>query len=358
VHRELGRGYSGPAVVGDTVYILGTVGQEEAVIALDLATGRRRWTTPLGPIFENPWGNGPRSTPTIDGQRLYALTPAGRLAALSLDEGKLLWSRELESDFDGEAPFWGYSESPLVDGDRLVVTPGLANTLVALDKRTGDLIWKSSGLDDGAQYSSIVAAQAGGQAIYLTMTDRGLVGVSARTGALVLRDERTKNGTAHCTIPLVHGGHVYTTSGFGAGCALLQLGAEPKEVYASSLMKNQHGGVVLVDGSVFGYSDGAGWLCHDFLSGELRWSDKESLPKGSLIAADGRLYCLSEKDGTVALLEPSAAGWREHGRLSLPEAPRLARGKGGVWTHPVVSHGRLFIRDQELLFAFDIAGAK
>jgi len=359
IHRDLGRGYAGPAVVRDTIYILGTVENQEAAIALDLATGRRRWATPLGPIFQNPWGNGPRSTPTVDGQRVYVLTPAGRLAALSVDDGKVQWSRSLEQDFDGEAPEWGYSESPLIDGDKLIVTPGREHALIALNKQTGAVIWQSTGLDDGAQYSSALVARVGGQDLYLNMTDRGLVGVSARTGELTLRYEKTKNGTAACTMPVVRGDCVYTTSGFGAGCGLVRLGAGAsstncQELYSSTIMKNQHGGVVLLDGSLFGYSDQTGWLCHDFASGELRWSDKESLPKGSLIAADGRLYCVSERDGTAALIEPSTRGWSEKGRLFLSESTRLGRGKGGVWTHPVVSHGRLFIRDQELLFAFDI----
>lgn len=359
IHRDLGHGYSGPAIVRDTVYILGTVQDQEAAIALDLATGRRRWTTPLGPIFQNPWGNGPRSTPTVDAQRLYVLTPAGRLAALSIHDGKVLWSRSLEQDFDGEAPEWGYSESPLIDGEQLIVTPGLEHAMIALNKQTGDLIWQSSGFDDGAQYSSALVARVGGQDLYLNMTDRGLVGVSAKTGELMLRYEKTKNGTAACTMPVVRGDCVYTTSGFGAGCGLVRLtpsasSATCQELYSSTIMKNQHGGVVLLDGSLFGYSDHTGWLCHDFASGELRWSDKESLPKGSLIAADGRLYCVSERDGTTVLLEPSMRGWSEKGRLFLSESTRLGRGKGGIWTHPVISHGRLFVRDQELLFAFDI----
>jgi outer membrane protein assembly factor BamB len=358
--RELGRGYSCPSIVGNRIYTLGSDGSSAVALCLDLADGRTLWTTPIGEEYQNNWGGGPRSSPTIDGDRMYALGAAGDLACLNCESGEVLWSKSLVKDFGGNVPGWGFCESPLVDGDKVVVTPGGANCLVALDKLTGETIWTSTGLNDAAQYASIVAALVDGVPIHMTMTSGGLVGVAAETGKFLWRFDKTRNGTAVIPTPIYHDGHVYSTSGYGAGCGLVKLaaagdGVTAEEVWFNRDMKNQHGGVVLVDGRVYGYSDGGGWLCQDFLTGAEVWRDRSELGKGAIAYADGHLYCYTEGEGTIALIEAGADGWKQTGRFDIPERTQLPRGAGAIWTHPVIARGKLFLRDQELLFCYDIA---
>ena len=360
--RKLGRGYSGPAVVGGRIYILGTDGPHSMAYALDVETGRTVWSAKIGNALENAWGDGPRSTPTVDGNRLYALTSKGNLVCLNCADGSSVWTVSLVDALGGEMPDWGYCESPLVDGERVIVTPGVDPAMVAFNKLTGKIIWKSSGLDDGAQYSSPVVVEHDGMRLYATMTDRGLVAVEADTGRLQFRYRKTNNGNAVCPTPIVHDGHIYTTSGYGTGCGLIKLARQgsqmmTEEVFFNGVMKNQHGGVVRVGRHVFGYSDLAGWVCQNFSTGEELWRENNALPKGSLAYADGRLYCLSEKDGTVALISATSSGWQEHGRLQLPESTRIDRQRGAVWTPPVIAQGRLLVRDQDLLFCYRLKGS-
>ena len=357
-YREAGIGFSGPAVVDGTLYGLGADDAGTFAFALDLATGKRTWRTPLADSFENTWGDGPRSTPTVDGDRLYVLTATGALACLD-QRGKIVWRKSLANDFGGGRPGWGYCESPLVDGAKVVVTPGRSNCMVALDKRTGETIWSSEGLDDPAQYASIVKASVGAVSMYVTMTRRGLIGIDAETGRLLWRFEKIANPTAVIPTPIFHDGYVYGTSGYGAGCGLVKLvvsGSQVRaeEVYSNKTMKNQHGGVLLLQDHLYGYSDGVGWVCQDFKTGKLVWRERSALGKGSIAYADGRLYCYAERDGAVALVDAAPSGWVERGRFTIPETTGNDRKNGQVWTHPVVADGNLILRDQELLFCYDI----
>jgi outer membrane protein assembly factor BamB len=357
--RDLGRGYSSPAVVGDRLYVLGSDGSQAAALCLDANTGETIWSTPFGEEYRNNWGGGPRSTPTVDGEDVFVLDGVGNLLCLDRASGQTRWSKNLVSDFGGGVPSWGFCESPLVDGDKVIVTPGGQKCMVALDKRTGDTIWTSSGLSDGAQYASPVKGTVDGVAMYMTMTTGGLVGVSAETGELLWRFENTKNGTAVIPTPIFHEGQVYSTSGYGAGCGLVRLTAErdgvsAEEVFYNKEMKNQHGGVVLVDGHIYGYSDGGGWVCQDFQTGEVAWRERAELGKGSIAYADGRLYCYTEGEGTIALVQATPDGWNQTGRFTIPEKTELPRGAGAIWAHPVIANGRLYLRDQDLLFCFDV----
>lgn len=357
---ELGRGYSGPAVVGDRIYILGTKDKEqEEALCLSLSDGKVIWRTPLGKFYENGWGGGPRSTPTVDEDRVYCLGGVGDLLCLDAKTGKKKWGTNLVSDWGGKVEAWGYSESPLVDETKVVVTPGGKNCIVAFNKFTGKKIWTSTGLEDAAQYASIVRADVGKIPVYLTLTKGGLVGVSARDGEFQFRFEKPGNKVASIPTPIYHDGMAYATSGYGTGCGMVKLAVEggkvvAAEAYFNKDMINHHGGVILKDGFVFGFSDGKGWVCQKLESGETAWRERDGLGKGSVTYAGGRFVCYSENEGTAVLVEPSAEKWIEHGRFTIPEETKLERGQGKVWTHPVVSHGRLFLRDQDLLFCFDV----
>ncbi|MBM4000526.1 MAG: polyvinylalcohol dehydrogenase [Planctomycetes bacterium] len=354
---EAGAGYSGPSVAAGTLYLMGTRDSNEILIALDALTGSEKWVAELDTVFENGWGDGPRGTPTVDGDRVYAMSGTGTLVCAKTDSGDVVW-RVTMKDLGGRRPNWGYCESVLIDGDWCLCTPGGAKgTIAALDKTTGKVIWQSGDFTDDAQYSSIVVAEIPGVKQYVQLTQSHVFGIMADGGALAWKAD-WPGRTAVIPTPIVHEDSVYVTSGYGAGCMRVRIGADQQveSVFTNKEMKNHHGGVVLVDGRLYGYSDGAGWICQSFETGQVIWSDKKTLGKGSLTCADGMLYCMSEDKGEVVLAEVSPESFRVRGRfvLSPQSENRAARGK--IWTHPVVANGRLYIRDQEHLVCYDIKG--
>lgn len=355
-----GSGYSGFSVVDGKLFTMGTRGDKEILMALDAVKGIELWTAPLGPILDNGWGNGPRGTPTVHEGYLYALGGRGNLVCLKASGGSQVWERSMQS-LGGKTPGWGYTESPLVDGDKVLCTPGGRNgAIAALNKKTGEVIWQSKDFTDGAQYSSLIIAEHDGVRQYVQLTMEHVVGVAAKDGSVVWISP-WPGRTAVIPTPIYHDGQVYVTSGYGAGCKLLKLGAgkEPALVYPRDqmkVMKNHHGGVVKVGDHLYGYSDGAGWVCQEFKTGKMVWSEENRLGKGALSAADGKLYCLDEREGTVVLVEASPGGWKEHGRFKLSPLSKIRSRQGGIWTHPVVSNGRLYLRDQDIIFCYDIKG--
>lgn len=381
--KDCGLGYSGPAIVDGKMFIMGSRGGVEQLLCLDAASGDELWASDLGEEYDNGWGNGPRGTPTIDGDRIYVLAARGALVCLSLG-GEELWRVSLP-DFGGKVPVWGYSESPLIDGDHVIVTPGVkpkpkpkkkkgeteakeaaadaepeeplpGTAIVALDKRTGETIWRTTGLTPEAHYSSIVRAEIHGRPQYVQLLVDQLVGVEPATGEL-LWSVPWPGRVAVIPTPLVRDNRVYVTTGYGVGCMLVEIDADNNATvaYDNKVMKNHHGGVVLLGDKLYGHSDGAGWVCQDFATGELDWRERAALGKGAIAYADGRFYCLSEDEGEVVLIEASPEGWTEHGRFTLEPQTELRKPKGKIWTHPVIANGRMYLRDQELLFCFDIA---
>jgi outer membrane protein assembly factor BamB len=360
--EEAGNGYSGPAIVGDRFLSMGADEKSEFVFCLDVKSGQKLWQRPYGTRFKNAnWGDGPRGTPTIDGERVYGIGGQGDLVCLKLADGAIVWEKNLKKDLGGQQMSgWGYTESPLIDGDKLICTPGGSKgTLAALDKKTGDLLWRSTGYTDSAGYSSVVIGDAGGVKQYVQMTGGSVAGVAADDGRLLWRFA-CSNPTAAIPTPVVQGDLVYSTSGYNAGCRLVKVVADggrkekAEEVYATKDMTNHHGGVVKVGDYLYGYSDAKrGWVCQEFNTGKVVWSESK-LSKGSLTCADGKLYLYAEKDGTCVLIDASPDGWREHGRFKIPKQTKGRPSGAGIRTHPVVANGRLYLRDQELFFAFDV----
>lgn len=355
---DAGAGYSAPSVQGNRLYAMGGKEGKTWIYCLNLKNGKLVWATPLDEVFINDWGDGPRGSVTVDGNYLYGITGSGLFFCVDAKGGKGKWSRHLVNDFGGGVPNWGYTESPLVIGDRVLATPGGKNCIVALDKRNGETIWTSTGLDDAAQYSSLVPFAIDGVEMVTTMTARGLVGVAANSGEFLWRYEKTANGTAVIPTPVVRVPYVYSTSGYGTGCGLVKLtvkgsAVEAEEVYFDRSMKNQHGGVLRLGDHIYGYSDGGGWLCQDFLTGDVVWRERK-VAKGSIACADGKLYCYTEDEGTMVMAAATPDGWQELGRFTIPKKSEMPRKSGQIWTHPVIADGKLFLRDHELLFCFDI----
>lgn len=357
--EKAGNGYSAPAIVQGKFYTLGTRDGREILLVLDANTGKELWTAPLGPILDDDRGEGPRGTPTVEGNRVYAMSGPGNLVCLDLNERKTLWQVSM-SDLGGRVPRWGYSESVLVDGDQVICTPGGSKgAIAALDKNTGKVRWQSKDFTDPAHYSSVVPARIHNTAQYVQRTEKSVVGIAVKNGALLWQTD-FPGRTAVAPTPIVKDNHVYVTAGYGAGCKLVRIDSGNKvvTVYENKVMKNHHGGVVLVTDRasgkdyVYGHNDLA-WVCQDFKTGEEVWSHK-GFGKGAIAAADGMFYCLEEGRGNVVLVEATPKGWTERGRFKLEPQTKIRSARGGIWTHPVISHGKLYLRDQDLISCYDI----
>lgn len=357
VFKGAGLGYSGFSVVGDQLYTLGAGDEGEQVICLDAGTGKQKWAVPLDErVYPNQWGNGPRSTPTVDGDHLYALSGNGMLGCLSAKDGKILWKSDLVKDLGGKLQNWGYTESVLVVGDKIICTPGgKQGTMAALDKKTGKVLWRSAGIKDEAQYSSPILITHEGKPQVVQLLTKKVFAVDPDNGEL-LWQAGFPGRTAVIPTPIYSDGYLYVTAGYETGCRLFKLGGkEPALVYENKNMVNHHGGVILVDGKLYGHSDAGGWTCQDFLTGETVWKD-ESLGKGAVGFAAGHLVCVEENSGTVALVEASPAGWKEKSRFTLDPQTTLRKPQGKIWVHPVIVNGRLYLRDQELIHCYDVKG--
>ena len=358
LNTDVGLGYSGYSIVGGKLFTMGLRDDTEFLIAVDANTGKELWTTKVGAKYENNWGDGPRATPSVDGDRVFTMGGQGDLICVQAGDGKELWTTSMTKDLGGKLQSWGYTESVLVDGDQVICTPGGSKgTLAALDKLTGKLKWQSAELTVDAQYSSPLVIEHGGKRQYVQLVMNKLFGIEAGSGKLLWQSDWSGR-TAVIPTPIYHDGQVYITTGYGVGSKLVNLGADGKatDVWENKVMKNHHGGVIKVGDHLYGYSDGPGWICQDWKTGAEVWANK-SLGKGSVHFADGMLYCVDEGNGTVALAEASPKGWTEHGRFKLDPQTTKRSPQGRIWTHPVVVNGKLFLRDQELLYCYDVKGS-
>jgi len=353
---NLGSGYGSMAVAGDRVYVQGTRNGQSMLFALNRADGKEIWSKALGAMAADDRGPGPRGTPTVDGDRVYVLTESGDLAGLKTD-GTPVWQRNILKEFNGRQLQWLISESPLVDGPHVVVSPGGSGRdggagIVKLDKMTGKTVWIAKELSDPAGYSSIIAADVQGVRTYMTFTAREGVGVRANDGKVMFRYPNAANGVANITTPLFFNNKVFFTSAYDTGGGLVDLTVQngevkAKEVYFTRNMKNHHGGVVLVDGYLYGFNDSI-LTCLEFGTGRVMWRDR-SVGKGSVTYADGNLYLQSENN-IVGLAQATSTGYVEKGRFTIAD-------KGlPSWAHPVISDGRLYVRNQDSIAVYNIKG--
>jgi prepilin-type processing-associated H-X9-DG protein len=352
--ESLGGGYTTPSIAAGRIFGMSFRGDDEVAWALDEATGRELWSTRIAEADRNiGYGEGPRCTPTTDEDLVYVLGVSGDLVCLEAATGKERWHKNLTQDFGGGVPSWGYSESPLIDGQKVVATPGgRGATLVALDKKTGETLWKSQvPQGDGAGYSSVIAADVAGQREYIQFLARGVVGVSAEDGKFLWRYNKPANGTANCSTPIYHDDCVFAASGYGTGGGLARLGADgngvkAEQVYFTQHMKNHHGGMVLVDGYLYGSNEGL-LSCLDFKTGKVMWEDRHP-GKGSIAYADGHLVYRNE-GGRVVWIEANPQKYVEISQFEQPK-----RSGSSAWSHPVIANGRLYLRDQGLLLCYDL----
>jgi outer membrane protein assembly factor BamB len=370
---KAGAGFGSPAIVGNRLFVLGSddpeKGDKEFVLCVDVKEGKELWRKPLETAtgdYQFLWGSGPRGTPTVDGDCVYVLGAKGDLRCFKIADGERVWAINLVKDLGGSIPTWGYSESVLIDGGHLVCTPGgKKGTLAKLDKKNGEVVWRSEGIGDGAQYSSVVVSTVGVRQ-YITLVQSGTFSVRASDGKLLWRSKAGANGTAVIPTAVVSDKYVFATSGYSSGCGLLELtpnGADNvkmKEVYLNKAIINRQGGVVLVGDHVYGFSERGGWICLDYLKldkdNEAPSSKYKKLGSGSITYADGRFYCFGQDKGVCALIDANPKEWVEKGRFEIATKSKFPRRLGEIWAHPAIANGRLFLRDHEVLLAYDIKG--
>ncbi len=397
--KGLGGGYSAPSIAAGRIFGMSGRDDFEVAWALSETDGKELWATPIEPAARGgmPQGReGPGCTPTVDGERLYVVGQSGELACLQAKDGKILWHKSFTRDFGGRAPTWRYSESPLVDGDKLICTPGGPDaTMVALNKLTGETIWKCqmpggaapaaapaggppgggrggrggpgagrAGFGGGgsAAYASAIAIDFEGQRQYVQLTAKALIGVAAADGKFLWRYDHPANRMGvNCSTPVYHDGMIFAASAYGAGGGLVKLskvpggGIKAEEVYFTNKMQSHHGGVIYDGGCLYGANggnEGGNLVCLDFKTGNVLWDGRQlgrnTAPKGSILLADGRFYYRHES-GTMTLIEPSPKEYIERGRFEQPD-----RSTSPAWTHPVVANGKLYVRDQDLLLCYDV----
>lgn len=362
---DAGRGYSAMSIVDGEMFTMGADDENVFAICVSLADGKEKWrtifsATGLVEDYNLGWGGGPRGTPTVDGEDIFVLSDVGVLASLNRRTGRKQWTVDLVNDYGGKIPTWGYSESVLVDGDMVLCVPGEENFMVGFDRSSGRQVWKSVGINAPAQYASIMKGSAEGIDYYTTASKTGLYGLRASDGNQMFLEPGTGNNVAVIPTPVILEDGVYHTSDYGSGCVRIKLtDGEASLVYhmQDKTMRNHHGGVVLVDGVIYGFTkaNGGAWMAQDLESGEVLWTKRIRPNKsGSIAYADGRLYCYNDKDGECYLVIPNREGWESVGKVALPRETTMARDRGAIWAHPVIADGKLFIRDQDLIFGFDI----
>ena len=351
----LGEGYSSVAIVDGKLFTMGNQGDDEHVICLSTENGQPVWSVRNGAAYREGQGNGPRGTPTVDGDHVYALGANGDLSCLKTATGEVVWQQNILTEYGGSNITWGISESVLIDGELLVCTPGgQGGTVVALEKRTGKLAWKSQVPGNPqAAYSSIIPIEVGGVRQYVNFTHSGVIGIRADDGRPLWGDTTAANDTANCTSPVAIDNFIFASSGYGRGGALIQLASagggtvNSRLVYPTKEMKNHHGGLILIKNYLYGSDDPGVLKCMDLKTGKVLWQNR-SVGKGSLTCADGKLILRSE-NGPVALISASPRKYEELGQFEQPQ-----RSDRPSWAHPVVSHGRLYLRDMNRLLVYDI----
>ena len=356
--KGLGEGYSGPAIVDNILYTMGNRDGKEWVLALDASQGGKEvWASAVGTIRNNGGGfPGPRSTPTIDGNRLYTLGVNGDLVCMDMKDGRIVWQHDFVKDFGGAIPQWGYAESVLVDGPWVVCTPGGSkNTIAALTKTTGKLVWGSP-VGDPADYSSVIKVMIGKSKQYVNLTKKGVIGVAAKDGRFLWRYDAPASKVANVATCIWSDNTVFAASGYGTGGGLVSI--EPngnefnaKEVYFTKEMQNHHGGMILLDGMLYGCSNPSILRCLDYKTGKEKWADRSS-GKCSLLYAEGMLYCRDE-NGPISLVEATPNGFNLKGRFNQPD-----RSDKNSWPHLVIAGGVMYVRDQDVLLAYDVRDAK
>ncbi len=351
----IGRGYSSVADVSGTIYVPGMLEDEQGyVFALD-ENGKEKWRATYGPETLEKQAPGSRATPTIDGDRLYIMTGRGVLTCMSTKDGKQVWQIDVRNKFKGMSTVWGFSESPLVDGDLVFATPGGPDAaVVALNKMSGETVWTSKGLSEASAYCSPAMFTFGANKVLVTMTAKSVVGIDPKTGKVLWTHVHETEYDIHAVTPAVEGNVLYYTGGYGSGGGALDVsadGASVKPKWSDKNLDCQHHGVVLLDGYVYGTGHNNNKLmCLELATGKLMWSTDE-VTQGEIAYADGMLYVYEgPKKGIVSLIKASPEKFERVASFTIP------KGKENHWANPAIANGRLYIRHAGNLYAYNVKG--
>ncbi len=357
--KGLGTGYSTVTISDGTIYTTGMDRSNGILFAYDV-NGKLKWKKTYGAEWRRSWP-GVRCTPTVDGGSLYLISGVGQVYCLDAASGEQKWAVDAFTKFGGKYGTWGIAESPLIDGDNVICTPGGGKaTVAALNKHTGETVWTCVVEGQRSSYCTPILFERGGRRIIVTMTDDYIVGVDARTGKVLWKESEKdlfgKNKQINPVSAIYHDGAVYATSGYDDGGVMLALSADGSSYtrkWVDRTLDCHHGGVVLVDGYLYGANwrdngDGS-WCCLEWETGKVMY-EKHWQCKGSMVYADGMLYCYEEKNGNVALVKATPSGFE------IVSSFKVVHGDGKHWAHPVVCGGRLYIRHGDELAAYDIAG--
>jgi len=346
----LGEGHSSAAVTKDMVYISGANGTNGFIIALD-HSGKENWRTDYGKEWIESY-NGTRTSPMVSGDKIYIMSGFGKVTCMGTKKGNIIWSVDLLKDYDGQNIQWGYTENLLLSGDKLFCTPGgLEANMVALNKETGKLIWKSKGNGEKSAYCSPKLIKQGGKSIIVTHTAASIIAVDESDGKLLWKYPWPNQWAVHPNTPLFQNGQLFCSSGYGQGAVMLQLSADGtsvKEMWTNKTLDCQLGGFVAINGKIYGAgSKSRQWVCLDWKTGTE--SGLSNLAKqGNIIYADGLLYCYSE-NGNVILAEPKADGFGEISKFKVPF------GEKEHWAHLVIDNKKLYVRHGGSLMVYSIA---
>ena len=363
----MGTGFSSLAVTGGRIYTMGDRRDGQYALAFEAVGGAPVWATRVGAAHDGDEYDGPRATPTVDGDRVFVLSTDGNLVALEAATGRQIWQKNLPRDFSAPTPTWLFSESPTVDGDRVIISPGARRAaMVALEKTTGKEVWRAAmpafarqGIDS-PDYSSVVISNGGGVKQYVRLTGRGVISVRASDGWFLWGYDRVANGTANIPTPLVRDNLVFASSGYQTGAALLDLSAAPdgrvtmaeRYFLDGRTFQNHHGGMILIGDHVYaGHGHRLGFpMCIELASGKVMWGGNfRNAGQGSaaITAADGHLYFRYE-NGVMMLIEASPTAYREKGQFQIPGVRKPS------WSHPVITGGRMYLREQDALHVYDV----
>ncbi len=353
--KGIGHGFAGVTIADGRIYTAGEFNDDTLITALDL-DGHVQWQAENGQGRATASPAGARCTPTIDGDRLYHENAGGQLVCLEAKTGNRLWSLSLGTEFQGKGGGYDQSESPLIDGDRVICCPGGATAMVALDKNTGKTVWRSPSVGEPAGYTSPILVCYRGLRMILAVSQFQLIGVNADTGELLWQFKHYKSGPyCICAMPVYHDGQVFLTAGYGKGSVLLQIKVEGRNAsvepaWQSTDLDNRQGGVILLDGYLYGVADrnsNAKWICLDWKTGKTMYAER-GLGQGSLTYADGMLYVLSER-GKVGMVRATPTSHDVTSTFEIPQG-----GDGPVWAHPVVCGGRLYVRHGDFLYVYNL----
>ncbi len=339
------KGYAGPAVAQGKVFIVDRDGKRDVVRAMDIATGKDVWTFAYDDPGRANYGFA-RATPTVDGDRVYTLGRNGHLHCLNVKDGSLVWQRNIVAEFKGRTPTWQLAMSPLVDGDRLIMLPGGDKNVAALDKRTGKTVWHG-GNADRLGYATPVPVTVGGVRQYLVFNGFALTGIHTENGSVLWRQEWRTSHDVNAALPVPVGdGRVFITSGYGRGCALLDIsGASPRIVWENKEVVAHFSSPILYKGHLYANSDPTHLVCLDPKTGEAKWK-QPGFGKGGLLIADGVIIALDGNRGDAIMVRATPEKYEELGRF---------RPLGGrSWTAPVLAGGMLIVRNQSAIACFEL----